>query len=197
MRVKRRSLGGLGQSGTNFVPGSSVNLSFQLSGPAQAYFSSPSLLSFFTGGYLATIQGVVSGMSVFSSGEYTLNNAQWDNSTLPSVLTLTVTAGPAGAQYAQTAIAAAIADTLNNYYNNVGTVPFTPVGMAGAGTVSVPSAVASAVTLNPVTLVTSDLNLLTTGSMNPSAAPPSFPAPLPTWVWILAGAGVLAAVAFS
>jgi len=199
MRVKRRSLGGLGQSGTNFVPGSSVNLSFQLSGPAQAYFSSPILLSSFTGGFLATIQGVVSGMSVFSSGEYTLNNAQWDNSTLPSVLTLTVTAGPDGAQYAQTAIAAAIADTLNNYYNNVGTVPFTPVGMAGAGTVSPLSAVASAVTLNPVTLLTADWNLLTTGSMNPSAAPPppGSPAPLPTWVWILAGAGVLAAVAFS
>jgi hypothetical protein len=53
--------------------------------------------------------------------------------------------------------------------------------------------------LNPVTLLTADWNLLTTGSMNPSAAPPppGSPAPLPTWVWILAGAGVLAAVAFS
>jgi hypothetical protein len=169
-----------------------VYLSFQLSAAGQTYFAATNVANLGAGADLSAIEMVLAGMSIFSGGDFTLANAQWDNASLPSVLTLTVTPQAGGAQYQVTAIAATIADTLNNYFGNVGAATFTPVGMPGTGTITTAQAVASSLTLNPSTILSSDIALLTGGTAAAAAAATATPSPSTTttgtsfWVWLLA-----------
>lgn len=184
----------------NFTLGSGVILSFQLSAAGQTYFAATNLSNLFFGADLSAIQNVLAGMSIFSNGAFKLANAQWDDSSLPSVLTLTITPQAAGIQYAVTAIAAAIADTLNNYFGNVGNATFTPIGLPGTGTQTIVQPVASAITLNPLTLATEDWNLLTSGfssiwnsATGNDGTAGGTPKPTSTfpWKWVLLGIGGL------
>ena len=194
MYVKSRGrLGSLGDSPLTI--GESINLSFQLNAAGQTYFAATNLANLGLGADLSAIESTLEGWSLFANGVFNLANAQWDNPTTPSVLTLTLTVGSGGPMYALSGIGAAVADMLNNYFGNIGGATFTYVGAPGTGTQTVAQAVASNLTVNPVVLAQTAAQALS----NPNAphAPPPAPTPsLPTWFWWVAGAGaLLAAVA--
>lgn len=191
----------LGASAGATFPSGAVNLSFSLSAAGQAYFAATNLANLGAGADLSAVQSVLAGMSIFSNGQFTLAGVQWDNPSLPSALTVTLTANASGAGYQQSAIAASIADTLSNYFGNIGGATFSPIGFPGAGTITPAQAIASTINLNPFSSANLNTdaqaveNILGIGGGAGGGNTPTASG-VPTWVWVaLAGLGIVVVVA--